>query len=652
MKLILDIRYNVEDSMLITKIHPREDTLFQCWNLPNLDLVYEVTVPTTVSDYALIGNAFLCGHSTGSVQLHELKVRDPSSQNKVSHASVSDLSDVSSVHSNGTQDVTGSGRKKREHQAPVIAVDACHQLQLFVTCSSDGMIKLWDSSKTLQTEVILDTSLSTVGFLNKKGDLLVGFRNHIFFIDHSKVNPSHAGMLEDVQDDAFETESDIYEDPAVRYEGAAANPDPIDMKNYLVPFELDFTGNFLDKSPTSPTNSIQEEDEDSDDSDLSMAPTDIYLSPLGTPRRLSRVDMLMSPDFSVKDIAKRAAVYKKKSKSSRIAFHSPDSGLDFEMPIFGESPGPSPVSSTPSTPTDLTSQEESEIEELEEDEINDESTFTPIETPEVSTPALIVNIPEVKTPDSETQGKSRFDLSKYKIDAKALIKTNKRSANKVDPPTQMEQLASMEETTVQKRIGSGRVIQKKQMKSDRTRVTRKTKAAEQSEDSPSEAVPPQQELEPQSEPASQKASPFMVSKKQPVKKESQPPQPQQPKKAAVSVSKPPPKKASQPSKVSASSTMLMLKPDVNANVGRSGVKPGKTLKKTKKTSIFQNYPLSKPTVSVSPTADMEDGDSDKEEDNKTSLDVADVKEVKSDSVVTYGLDVATDIGQVAMKWTN
>ena len=30
------------------------------------------------------------------------------------------------------------------------------------------------------------------------------------------------------------TESEIYEDPAVRYEGAAANPDPLDMDSYLV----------------------------------------------------------------------------------------------------------------------------------------------------------------------------------------------------------------------------------------------------------------------------------------------------------------------------------------------------------------------------------------------------------------------------------
>ena len=31
-----------------------------------------------------------------------------------------------------------------------------------------------------------------------------------------------------------EVESDVYEDPAVLYEGVVENPDPIDLENYLV----------------------------------------------------------------------------------------------------------------------------------------------------------------------------------------------------------------------------------------------------------------------------------------------------------------------------------------------------------------------------------------------------------------------------------
>ena len=36
------------------------------------------------------------------------------------------------------------------------------------------------------TEVMLEESLSAACFLNDMGDLLVGFKNHIFYIDHGR----------------------------------------------------------------------------------------------------------------------------------------------------------------------------------------------------------------------------------------------------------------------------------------------------------------------------------------------------------------------------------------------------------------------------------------------------------------------------------
>ena len=36
------------------------------------------------------------------------------------------------------------------------------------------------------TEVMLEESLSAACFLNDLRDLLVGFKNHIFYIDHAK----------------------------------------------------------------------------------------------------------------------------------------------------------------------------------------------------------------------------------------------------------------------------------------------------------------------------------------------------------------------------------------------------------------------------------------------------------------------------------
>ena len=46
----------------------------------------------------------------------------------------------------------------------------------------------------------------------------------------------------------------IYEDPAVMYEGVSANPDPVDLESYLVPFDIDFSTDFLEgRKSISPT---------------------------------------------------------------------------------------------------------------------------------------------------------------------------------------------------------------------------------------------------------------------------------------------------------------------------------------------------------------------------------------------------------------
>ena len=48
------------------------------------------------------------------------------------------------------------------------------------------MIKVWREDKVLLTEVQLAESLNSVCFLDQRGHLLVGFKNHIFFIHSSK----------------------------------------------------------------------------------------------------------------------------------------------------------------------------------------------------------------------------------------------------------------------------------------------------------------------------------------------------------------------------------------------------------------------------------------------------------------------------------
>ena len=43
--------------------------------------------------------------------------------------------------------------------------------------------------------------------------------------------------------------SEIYEDPAVMYEGVAENPEPVSVDTYLVPYNKDFSLGFVQAEP-------------------------------------------------------------------------------------------------------------------------------------------------------------------------------------------------------------------------------------------------------------------------------------------------------------------------------------------------------------------------------------------------------------------
>ena len=55
---------------------------------------------------------------------------------------------------------------------------------ILIMLNVSGLLTLY--YKFLMTEVMLEESLSAACFLNDLGDLLVGFKNHIFYIDHAK----------------------------------------------------------------------------------------------------------------------------------------------------------------------------------------------------------------------------------------------------------------------------------------------------------------------------------------------------------------------------------------------------------------------------------------------------------------------------------
>ncbi|XP_068714249.1 uncharacterized protein [Montipora foliosa] len=130
----------------------------------------------------------------------------------------------------------------RDHQDGVNSVDSNDILEIFCSASCDGVIKIWDKDKTLLREIIMNETLTVASFLNDQGDILIGFKQHIVIIPNAKVYPMKDGLLsafgdDNLDDDAFETESDIYQDPSVRFESKKIlQPDSTNMDNYLVPF--------------------------------------------------------------------------------------------------------------------------------------------------------------------------------------------------------------------------------------------------------------------------------------------------------------------------------------------------------------------------------------------------------------------------------
>ncbi len=55
--------------------------------------------------------------------------------------------------------------------------------------SVDGCIKIWNHRKTQIAEIVLDNTLTYCCFLNFDGDLIAGWKNHIFKIRIDKVIP-------------------------------------------------------------------------------------------------------------------------------------------------------------------------------------------------------------------------------------------------------------------------------------------------------------------------------------------------------------------------------------------------------------------------------------------------------------------------------
>jgi WD40 repeat protein len=68
------------------------------------------------------------------------------------------------------------------HKDTVTSLNVCSYLKLFVSSSKDGTIKVWSFNNQMVSEIDFGEPLTSVGFANDQGDLLVGLQLRISII--------------------------------------------------------------------------------------------------------------------------------------------------------------------------------------------------------------------------------------------------------------------------------------------------------------------------------------------------------------------------------------------------------------------------------------------------------------------------------------
>ncbi|XP_012943336.1 uncharacterized protein LOC101848406 [Aplysia californica] len=475
---VLDMCHDTEHNGLITLYKLKDRMQIHVWGLPDLELQHEIYVSPDLRDYARVGYILVTGHESGSVIFNTLEHATDPGLHKAKM--LPPYHEVIDTH------------HKPEHQAPIITVDVCTTLKIFCSCSDDGAIKIWSDDNVLMTEIMLDTSLTSACFLNTMGDLLVGFQKHIFYMDHTKVCSQLT--VTEAEMESFDKESFICEDPAVLYEGVTPNPDPVNLQNYLVPFDIEFSKDFLEGRVKLEPEVVKKEESD-EESEVSMAPTEIYYSPDSTPRRrLSLVDLTLGSEVSKYDLLKHMKktldhlAEKERREAAELALQQKqamqratpahkrrmrrqmrklgfddedlgqtydraqkegqDEGVEkdeevekFSFPQFGESPGSTPRSTPPSTPEILSGDEEPETDVTQE--TVDVAVKVEIKVKENDEISKFLEAEQAKakqqekteTPRGGQPKRTKFGLGSFTVDADSLIKSAKKSPRVVKRAT-------------------------------------------------------------------------------------------------------------------------------------------------------------------------------------------------------------------------
>ncbi|XP_071510482.1 uncharacterized protein [Diadema antillarum] len=168
-----------------------------------LKMVACTTPPTHVS---MLGNVLCTTLETNTVEMYELLDNDDESpppsvpqQQLANHIAANKVPGIRLL----------KHLKDHDHTKQITALCSCPCLGVFATTSNDGSLKIWDRTNTMVRELWFDETLRSVCFANDRGDLLVGFQNHISYVSIASYLP--LSYMKDLLEMEFQDE--IVEEP-------------------------------------------------------------------------------------------------------------------------------------------------------------------------------------------------------------------------------------------------------------------------------------------------------------------------------------------------------------------------------------------------------------------------------------------------------
>ncbi|CAF0852544.1 unnamed protein product, partial [Brachionus calyciflorus] len=358
---VIEIKHDKISNYLITRIELANMYHIQYWNLPDLEFKHEIYCAKSMTSYARLDDVVLVGFEDGTVEL--LNIRPNLSKDSFNKP----LND---------QELEKVLRKsdKYEHRQKVEVIDVCHSLKLFLSCSFDGLIKIWSSNKKLIADIFLDNTLSSCCFLNSNGDLLISWQKHLFKITLNRIiHELKKNFNQEDLENSLNEDSDVLDEPALRDDTDQTLK--IDLNNYLNPFNLKLNkeGVFvfdqikLNKKKRKTEKMINRIDEYSESyyyMDPSNKPTQrsISHSLLSTPREnplnnLEKVDLTLNTRFNQAQIHEYLVEILTAYKESERKNSFPKYWDTF--PKFGKSPTGTPDR----TPPEVTPRSEREKKE-------------------------------------------------------------------------------------------------------------------------------------------------------------------------------------------------------------------------------------------------------------------------------------------------